>query len=69
MPICGSSHLPEIVTADFDNIRVIEWMPAGAIYSPQYDHALSPVRRVDITQQVLPGAEKWLTPPLANQNQ
>ena len=53
------------ITADFDNIRVIEWASDNAVYSPLYDHALL-IGPGDITftQEMLPGAEQWLTTPL-----
>ena len=57
------------ITADFDNIRIIEWVPKGTLYTPLYDHALlTGSGELTFVQQILPGAEQWLTPPLANQN-
>jgi len=55
-------------TADFDNIRVIEWADARASYSPLYNYALlTGPGDLTYTQQVLPGAEQWFT-PIASQN-
>ena len=55
------------VTADFDNIRVVEWAPSDASYGPFYNYALlTGSGKLTFTQQVLPGAEQWFTPPLAN---
>jgi poly-gamma-glutamate synthesis protein (capsule biosynthesis protein) len=48
-------------SADFDNIRIIEWAPLNSPYNPLYDYAL--VRgpgELTFSQQVLPGAEEWL---------
>jgi poly-gamma-glutamate synthesis protein (capsule biosynthesis protein) len=57
------------VTSDFDNIRIIEWAPDDASYSPYYtDALLIGEGDLTLTQAVLPGAEQWITPPLANQN-
>jgi hypothetical protein len=49
-------------TADFDNIRIIEWADAGAPYSPLYNYALL-IGSGELTfmQQILPGAEQWFT--------
>ncbi len=56
-------------TADFDNLRVIEWADAKAPYSPLYNYALlTGSGELSFTQQVLPGAEQWFTSPLTNQN-
>lgn len=58
-----------VVTADFDNIRVIEWAPANATYSPFYTHALiTGTGEVTFIQHVLPGGEGWFTAPLSDQN-
>jgi poly-gamma-glutamate synthesis protein (capsule biosynthesis protein) len=57
------------VTADFDNIRVIEWASENAAYSLMYDHALlTGSGELTFTQQILPGAEQWFTAPLSEQN-
>ncbi|HLO32413.1 MAG TPA: CapA family protein [Anaerolineales bacterium] len=57
-----------VVTADFDNVRVIEWAPADTKYNPFYDQALlTGSGELTFTQQVLPGAEQWLTAPSASQ--
>jgi poly-gamma-glutamate capsule biosynthesis protein CapA/YwtB (metallophosphatase superfamily) len=57
-----------ITTADFDNLRVIEWAPAGSTYNPFYDHALlTGSGELTFTQQILPGAEQWLMAPSAQQ--
>jgi hypothetical protein len=51
-----------VIGADFDNLRVIEWAPAGTIYNPFYDYALlAGSGELTFTQQGLPGAELWLT--------
>jgi poly-gamma-glutamate synthesis protein (capsule biosynthesis protein) len=57
-----------VVTADFDDLHVIEWAPAGTIYNPFYDYALlTGSGSLTFTQQVLPGAEFWLMDELAQQ--
>jgi poly-gamma-glutamate capsule biosynthesis protein CapA/YwtB (metallophosphatase superfamily) len=57
-----------VVTADFDNLRVIEWAPTGSTYNPFYDHALLiGSGELTFTQQILPGAERWLMVPSAQQ--
>ena len=57
-----------IVTADFDNFRVIEWAPAGSTYNPFYDQTLlTGPGELTFTQQILPGAEQWLMAPSAQQ--
>jgi poly-gamma-glutamate synthesis protein (capsule biosynthesis protein) len=54
----------KIVTADFDNLRIIAWAPEGATYNPFYDHALlTGAGELTFTQQVFPGAEQWNTTP------
>ena len=51
-----------IINADFDNIRIIEWANPQAQFSPLYDHALlTGSGELTFTQQVLPGAEQWLS--------
>jgi Bacterial capsule synthesis protein PGA_cap len=51
-----------VINADFDNLRVIEWSPANTVYNPFYDYALvAGSGELTFTQQVLPGAEPWLT--------
>ena len=57
------------VTADFDNIRIIEWANPRAQFSPLYNYALL-TGSGDITfaQDILPGAEYWLTSPLIDPN-
>lgn len=57
------------VTADFDNIRIIEWAAPQAQYSPLYNYALL-TGSGDLTfaQEVLPGAEQWLTGLQIDQN-
>jgi hypothetical protein len=55
-------------TADFDNIRIIEWAKPNTAYSPLYNYVLlSGLGDLTFTQQILPGAESWLNGPLANQ--
>jgi poly-gamma-glutamate synthesis protein (capsule biosynthesis protein) len=52
----------EIAAVDFDNIRMIEWAPPTVEYSPFYNYALlTGSGELTFTQQVLPGAEQWLT--------
>ena len=52
------------VTADFDNIRIIEWAKPGAKFSPLYNYALlSGTGDLTFAQEILPGAEQWLTSP------
>ena len=56
------------VTADFDNIRIIEWAKPQTAYSPLYNYALlTGPGDLTFTQEILPGAEQWLTPHLADQ--
>ena len=56
------------VTADFDNIRIIEWADARAQYSPLYNYALlTGPGDLTFTQDILPGAEQWFTVPSGNQ--
>ena len=52
------------VTADFDNIRIIEWAKPEAQYSPLYNYALL-TGSGDLTfaQKILPGAEQWINIP------
>jgi len=56
-----------IATADFDNLRIIEWAPAGTSFSPFYDFArLTGTGELTFVQKILPGAEAWLTDPVAD---
>ena len=57
------------VTADFDNIRIIEWANPQAQFSPLYNYALL-TGSGDLTfaQDILPGAEYWLADPLIDPN-
>jgi hypothetical protein len=56
------------VTADFDNIRIIEWAKPQTPYSPLYNYALlTGPGDITFAQEILPGAEQWLTPQLAGQ--
>lgn len=49
-------------TADFDNIRVIEWAPAQTPFSILYNFAhLTGSGDLTFSQSVLPGGEDWLT--------
>lgn len=51
-----------IVSADFDNLRILDWAAAGAQFSPLYGFGLlSGAGDVTFSQQVLPGGEAWLT--------
>ena len=57
-----------IATADFDNLRIIEWAPAGTNFSPFYDFArLTGTGELTFVQQILPGAEEWLTDPIGDE--
>lgn len=48
-------------SADFDNLRIIEWADPNTQYSPLYNYALlTGSGDVTFAQQVLPGAEPWL---------
>ena len=50
-------------TADFDNLRIVEWAPAGSAFSPLYDHfALVGSGEATLSKAFLPGAEEWATP-------
>jgi poly-gamma-glutamate synthesis protein (capsule biosynthesis protein) len=52
------------VSADFDNIRIIEWAGSQARYSPLYNYALlTGAGNVTFAQEILPGAEQWVLPP------
>jgi len=55
-------------SADFDNIRMIQWANRNASFSPFYNYALlTGSGELTFTQQVLPGGEKWLTDPSEQQ--
>lgn len=57
------------VTADFDNIRIIEWANPRAQFSPLYNYAqLTGSGDLTLAQDILPGAEYWLTYPLIDPN-
>jgi poly-gamma-glutamate synthesis protein (capsule biosynthesis protein) len=57
------------VTADFDNIRIIEWANPRARFGPLYNYALlTGAGDVSFAQDMLPGAEYWLAFPLINPN-
>jgi hypothetical protein len=52
------------VTVDFDNLRIIEWADAKAQFSPLYNFALlTGSGELTFAQNVLPGAEQWLSLP------
>lgn len=52
------------VTADFDNIRIIEWANPRTQFSPLYNYALlTGPGDLTFAQDILPGAEYWLTSP------
>ena len=52
------------ITADFDNLRVIQWAPDSVSFSPLYDFArLTGNGKLTLSQSVLPGGSKWLTLP------
>ena len=49
-----------VASADFDNVRVLEWAAAGANYSSLYDHIrIKGQGEVTMVEQFLPGAEEW----------
>ncbi|HLO32414.1 MAG TPA: CapA family protein [Anaerolineales bacterium] len=57
------------VTADFDNIRIIEWANPGAAFSPLYNYArLTGSGDLTFAQEFLPGAEDWPASPLIDPN-
>ena len=50
------------IIADFDNIRIIEWAEPEVPYSPLYNFALlTGSGDLTFTQEILPGAEQWIT--------
>jgi len=56
------------INADFDDIRIIEWANPQLQFSPLYNYALlTGSGELTFTQQILPGAEPWLTAPYADQ--
>jgi poly-gamma-glutamate synthesis protein (capsule biosynthesis protein) len=56
-------------TADFDNVRIIQWARPSTSFSPQYDHLLlTGSGELTFIQQVLPGAEAWVTGPRDDPN-
>ena len=55
-------------SADFDNIRIIQWASRNTPYSPLYNYALlTGSGELTFTQQILPGGERWLTDPSEQQ--
>jgi poly-gamma-glutamate capsule biosynthesis protein CapA/YwtB (metallophosphatase superfamily) len=57
------------VTADFDDIRIIEWGYPSAQFSPLYNYALlTGPGDLTLAQDILPGAEYWLNYPLIDPN-
>jgi hypothetical protein len=49
-------------SADFDNLRVIEWAPDQSLFSTLYDFAfLTGTGDLTFSQSVFPGGEDWLT--------
>ncbi|MDP9316178.1 MAG: CapA family protein [Chloroflexota bacterium] len=49
-----------MVTADFDNIRLIEWAPVGTPTSQLYDFvSITGSGEALISKELLPGAEQW----------
>ena len=55
------------ITADFDNLRIIEWASPKARYSPLYNFALlTGPGEITFMQKVLPGAQEWFTPALTS---
>jgi poly-gamma-glutamate synthesis protein (capsule biosynthesis protein) len=56
-------------TADFDNVRIIQWAKPSEKYSPLYDHLLlTGPGELTFIQQILPGAEAWVTGPADDPN-
>ncbi len=52
-------------TADFDNIRVIEWAPTNSPFSILYNYAyLIGTGDLTFSQATFPGGESWLTLPM-----
>jgi capsule synthesis protein PGA_cap len=57
------------VTADFDDIRIIEWARPRTQFSPLYNYALlTGSGDLTLAQDILPGAEYWLNYPLIDPN-
>ena len=57
------------VTADFDDIRIIEWAHPRTQFSPLYNYALlTGSGDLTLAQDILPGAEYWLNYPLTDPN-
>lgn len=57
------------VTADFDDLRIIEWANPRAQFSPLYNYALlTGSGDLTLAQDILPGAEYWLNYPLLDPN-
>jgi poly-gamma-glutamate synthesis protein (capsule biosynthesis protein) len=55
------------VTADFDNLRIIEWTNPKTQFSPLYNYArLTGSGELTFAQDILPGAQYWLTSPLVD---
>lgn len=53
-------------SADFDDLRIIEWAGPAVLFSPLYNYArLTGAGDLTFTQQVLPGGEPWLMAPQA----
>lgn len=52
------------VMVDVDNIRLIEWAPRGATFSPLYDHIqIFGSGVVTLSKAILPGGEEWSNTP------
>ena len=57
------------VTADFDDIRIIEWAHPRTQFSPLYNYGLlTGSGDLTLAQDILPGAEYWLNYPLIDPN-
>jgi len=55
-------------TLDLDNLRVIEWSRSNTNYNPFYNYALLTGKGdLTFTEQVLPGAEQWLSSSAGDQ--
>jgi len=53
-----SAQVTGLATADFDNIRIIEWSPAGSAFSPLYEHILVVgAGEATLSKYLLPGSD------------
>ena len=50
----------ESVAADFDDVRIIEWAPAGTPFSPLYEYGrVVGAGEATVSKSFLPGGEQW----------